>query len=72
MSASEVLEKAFAKMKAELCDEVAKLLPNPDKPFVVETDATIHALGALIPQCDGEEENPMPVYRQALIADQRN
>ena len=47
---------AFAKMKGELTDSVAVSLPNPDKPFVVETDSRIHADGAVLLQIEGEEE----------------
>ena len=43
---SEVLERAFAKLKGDLSNSVALQLPNPDKPFVVETDASIHEVGA--------------------------
>ena len=58
VTASEVLEMAFAKLKDELCDGGALKLPNPDKPFVVETDASIHAVGAVLLQSEGEEEYP--------------
>ena len=54
--ASEVLEMAFANLKDELCDGVAVKLPNPDKSFVVETDASTHAVGAVLLQREGEEE----------------
>ena len=58
MTASELLETALAKLKDHLCDGVAVRLPNPDKPFVVETAASIDAVGAVLLQSEGEEEYP--------------
>ena len=49
---SEVLVWAFDMLKDELWDGVAIQLPNPDKPFVVETDASIHAAGAVLFQSE--------------------
>ena len=69
---SEVLETAFAKLKGELCDSVALQLPNPDKLFVVETDASIHAVGAVLLQSEGEQEYSTLFYSQALNPAQRN
>ena len=51
---SEVLATAFANLKGDLCDSVALQMPNPDKPFLVETDASIHAVGAVLLQSEGE------------------
>ena len=68
---SEVLEMAFAKLKDELCDGVAVMLPNADKPFVVETYASIHVIVAVLLQREGEEEYPTHFYSQALNAPQR-
>ena len=49
---SNVLDTAFAKLKGEICDSVALLLPNPDKHFVVETDESIHGFEAVLLQSD--------------------
>ena len=73
VTASDVLETAFAKLKHELCDVVGIPLPNPDKPFlVVETDAGLHGIGGLLLQTEGEDEYPMHFYKQALYDAQRN
>ena len=72
VTATEVLETAFAKLNDELCDVVAVKLPNPDKPFVVETDASVHAIGAVLLQREGEDEYPTLFYSQALNPAQRN
>ena len=69
---SEVFQTAFAKLKGELCDSVALQLPNPNKPFVVETNARTYAVGAVLLQSEGEEEYPTLFYSQALNAAQRN
>ena len=61
-----MLETAFANLKGELCDSVPLQLPNPDKPFVVETDASIHAVGAVLLQSEGEQEYPTVFYSKAL------
>ena len=72
VTASEVLETAFAKLKDKLCDGVAVKLPNPDKPCVLETDASIHAVGAVLLQREGEHEYPTLFYSQALNPAQGN
>ena len=72
MTASEVLEMAFTKLTDELCDGVAVNLPNPDKPFVVEIDASLNAVGAVLLQIEGEYEYPTLFYSPALTTAQRN
>ena len=54
MPTSEEWEMAFAKLKDELCNGVAVKLPNPDTPFVVETDASVHDAGAVHLQSEGK------------------
>ena len=58
VTAAAVLETAFAKLKDELCDGVALKLPNPDKPFVMDTYASIHAVGAVLLQSEGKSSTP--------------
>ena len=70
--ASDTLELACANLNVGLCDSVAVKLPNTDNPFVVETDATVHAIGAILLQSEGEEEYPTLCYSQALNAPQGN
>ena len=72
LTTSEVLETGFVKLKDELRKGVALKLPNPDKPFVVETDASIHAVGALVLQGEGEQEYCTLFYSQPLNAAQSN
>ena len=42
-------------------------LPNPDKPAVLETNASIHAVGAVVLQSDGEEEYTTIIFIQAIL-----
>ena len=55
---SEVMEQAFANLKDDICDGVAVKVLNPDKPFVVETDRSIHSGGAILVQSEMEEHYP--------------
>ena len=72
MTASEVLEMSFSKVKDELCTGVAVKLPNQDKSFVVEGDASVHALAAVLLQSEGEEEYYTFFSSQALNAAHRH
>ena len=49
------MEPAFFKQKDELRDSVTVTLPKHDKPFVLETDASIHAVGAVLLETEGED-----------------
>ena len=71
VTASEVVESAFGKQKDELCDGIAVNLPNPNKPFVVETDSSVHAAGAVLLQNEGEEEYRPLFFSQSLNTAQR-
>ena len=53
VAAYEMLETAFIKLKKAHCDSVSKLLRNPDKPFVVETEPRNHSLRAVVLQMEG-------------------
>ena len=59
-------------MKDEHCDGGALRLPNTDKPFVLETDGSIHALHAVLLQSEEDEEYPAVFYSQELNAPQCN
>ena len=56
VTATELMETASSKLKDELCDGIAVKLSNSDKAFVVEPDASAHALGAVQLQSELEEE----------------
>ena len=47
---------AFAKLKQDVCDSGALKIPNPEKAFVLLTDASSIAVGAVLKKLDGDEE----------------
>ncbi len=50
-------EDAFIKLKEALCKAPVLAYPDPDLPYVVETDASNLAIGAVLSQVqDGEEK----------------
>ena len=69
--ASDELRASFAALKKELCDSVSVRIPNPERPFIVETDASLIAVGAVLKQSD-TEEYPTLFYSMALNPAQRN
>ena len=66
------LSDSFPKLNSYLCDSVALKLPNPEKPFLLETDASSVAVGAVLKQMDGEEEVSTLFYSLDLNSAQRN
>ena len=69
--ASEVLEMAIANLKDELRDGITESLPNPDKPFVVETEPSINSIGGVLLHSEGEEPYPTLFSNQAQYDAQR-
>ena len=57
VTSSDALETAFGKLKGERSDGAALGLPCPDKTFVVETDASENAVGAVLIQSEGKSYN---------------
>ena len=56
LTAAHVLEMAISKLKDEICDVVSVQWPYPGQPFEVETNASLHAIGAVLLQSEGVEE----------------
>jgi RNase H-like domain found in reverse transcriptase/Reverse transcriptase (RNA-dependent DNA polymerase)/Integrase zinc binding domain/Retroviral aspartyl protease/Chromo (CHRromatin Organisation MOdifier) domain len=75
-------ETAFAKLKAAIAQGPVLILPNPSLPFVVHTDASGFAVGAVLQQDQGKGLQPIaflskkmldaetryPVHEQELLA----
>ena len=50
--------ECFNEIKKRFCEGVRLLIPNPDKPFIIRTDASNRAVGGVIEQmCDND---PLP------------
>ena len=66
------LEVAFEKLKTAVCDIPTLQIPDPEKPFIVETDASGVAIGAVLKQNGSEKEVPVSFYSQSLSKSERN
>ncbi|KAF0096477.1 MAG: hypothetical protein FD144_5878, partial [Rhodospirillaceae bacterium] len=66
------LERAFAKVKDMLCTTVAMHLPDPRADFILETDASMIAVGAVLKQTFDGLERPVSFYSQALSKSEKN
>jgi len=63
---------AFDRMKSMMCAIPLVRLPNPDKPFILTTDASTIAVGAELSQFDENGEYPVMWFSKALNSAQRN
>ena len=52
--------KLFQQVKEELCGALLLQHVNPDRPFVLRTDASRYAVGASLEQLVVKTENPPP------------
>ena len=66
------LEEAFKNLKTAACDVVAIKIPDPNKPFVLETDASGVAITAVLKQIGEDGEYPVMFYSQGLSKSERN
>ncbi len=57
---------AFDRMKSMMCAIPLVRLPNPEKPFILTTDASTIAVGAELSQFDAEGEYPVLWFSKAL------
>ena len=65
-------DNAFENLKGEMLKLLALFVVNPDKPFVIRTDASDYAMGAVLEQTD-EKGNHYPVgfWSRVLTSSQR-
>ena len=69
---TDILLDSFNELKDALCGADILRLPNPHQPFIMETDASLIAVGAVLKQTFDSEELPVDFYSQALSSSQRN
>lgn len=66
-------QEAFNKVKSELCSASFLVHPNYTKPFVLQCDASLHGVGAVLAQCDESgDERPIAYMSKKLNKAQRN
>ena len=64
--------QAFDQLKYSLCHDPVLILPDPDKPYVVRTDASGYAVGAVLLQDHGEGLQPIAYMSKKLSSAEQN
>ena len=59
-------------LKSAMCPVAALRIPDPEQPFILETDASIVALGAVLRQGDPGESFPVAFFSIGLTNHDRN
>ena len=65
-------QKAFDMLKEKLTTTPVLLLPDPTKPFIVTTDASDYAIGAVLSQKQGKGEQPVAYESRKLSPAEQN
>ena len=70
---NEECQKSFDTLKKLLTTAPILLLPDPEKPFILETDASHYALGCILPQRDELGKlHPVGYYSRSFTKAERN
>ena len=70
---TEECEHAFEDLKKKFTEEPILLMPDKTKPFELECDASLHAIGAVLRQRDGNGElHPVAYMSKSLSPTERN
>ena len=64
--------QAFQELKEWLVSAPILVYPLPDAPFIVDTDASNHAVGAVLSQIQGGQERVIAFYSQTSSLSQNN
>ena len=64
--------RAFEELKVRLSSAPILIQPDYSKPFVLRTDASNYALGAVLLQGEGKDERPIEYASRLLIPAERN
>ncbi|GBG71146.1 hypothetical protein CBR_g8448 [Chara braunii] len=59
-------EGAFKRMKHALMNHEVLMVPDPQKPFIVTTDASQYGIGAVLAQQDGKELRPIEYMSKTM------
>ena len=65
-------QEAFKCLKAALAHSPVLQYPDPQQPFVLDTDASDHGIGAVLSQTIDGEERVVAYYSRSLSAPERN
>ena len=65
-------QKSFEELKQQLTSAPVLLLPDPDKPFTLTTDASDFAIGAVLSQDQGKGEQPVAYKSRKLSPAEQN
>ena len=66
-------EKAFVELKSKMIEHPILVFPNFEKEFIVQTDASLNAVGAVLSQLvDKGNEHPIAYCSRTLSAQERN
>ena len=65
-------QNAFEKLKHKLTTAPVLAYPQPDAPFILDTDASNHAIGAVLSQVHGGIERPIAFASRTLTKSERN
>ena len=65
-------QTAFDNLKTALCNTPVLIIPDPSKPFVLRTDASGYAVGAVIQQDQGNGLQPIAYLSKKLNSAERN
>ncbi|GBG86030.1 hypothetical protein CBR_g40931 [Chara braunii] len=63
---SDECEGAFKRLKHALMNHEVLMVPDPQKPFIVTTDASQYGIGAVLTQQDGKKLRPIEYMRKKM------
>jgi hypothetical protein len=69
---TEEIQQAFQQLKNALISAPVLAVPDVERPFVVTTDASDHAIGAVLSQGNGGMERPVAFMSRTLSSTERN
>ena len=65
-------EEAFEKLKSILCSSAILAFPNENDTFIVDTDASLHSIGAVLSQVQNGQERVIAYGSKVLSKQERN